>query len=153
MSTTELRRRVRRDVVRAAARDARGFTLLEVMVVIIIIGTIAGLVGVNVLNRLEESKMRAAKIQLSTLRDALDMFKMDNGFYPDSGQGLNALVAPPDVGRGVTNFRRGGYLRDNRVPFDPWGLPYNYLCDDGYIFQVWSNGPDGRPGTEDDIFP
>lgn len=146
------RDRARRDVGRAV-RDSRGFTLLEVMVVIIIIGTIAGLVGVNVLNRLEESKIRAAKIQLETLRDALDMFKMDNGFYPDTGQGLNSLVAPPEGGRTANGYRPGGYLRDSKVPFDPWGLPYNYICDDGWTFQTWSSGPDGRPGTEDDIFP
>jgi general secretion pathway protein G len=144
--------RVRREGLRAAAESRRGFTLLEVMVVIII-GTIAGLVGVNVLNRLEESKIRAAKIQLSTFRDALDMFKMDNNFYPDSAQGLNALVQPPAVGRNPAGFRPGGYLRDPQVPLDPWGMPYLYLCDDGFLFQVWSGGPDSKPGTEDDIFP
>jgi len=145
--------RKRRDALRAAAQGDRGFTLLEVMVVVIIIGTIAGLVGVNVLNRLEEAKVRAAKIQISTLRDALDMFKMDTGFYPDTAQGLNALVAPPTVGRMPANPRPGGYLRDQQLPLDPWGSPYNYICEDGYIFQVWSSGPDGRPGTEDDILP
>jgi general secretion pathway protein G len=91
---------------------------------------------------------------LATFRDALDMFKIDNGFYPDSGQGLNALVAPPSVGRQLGgSFRPGGYLRNSTLPLDPWGNPYNYVCQDGYNFQVWSSGPDGRPGTEDDIFP
>jgi general secretion pathway protein G len=152
MSKTEERNKVGRGAVRAL-RDSRGFTLLEIMVVVIIIGTIAGLVGVNVLNRLEEAKMRAAKIQLSTFRDALDMFKIDNGFYPDSGQGLMALVAAPDIGRPTRGFRPGGYLRDNKLPLDPWGNPYNYVCQDGYNFQVWSNGPSGRPGADDNIYP
>jgi len=150
---SDFQNRCRRDALRAAAQSSRGFTLLEVMVVIIIIGTIAGLVGVNVLSRLEESKIRAARIQLETLRDALDMFKMDNSFYPDTAQGLDALVAPPEVGRTVGGFRPGGYLRDSRVPLDPWGSPYNYVSEDNWTFQVWSNGPDNRPGTEDDIFP
>jgi general secretion pathway protein G len=152
MSNNEKRQALGRGA-RRAARDSRGFTLLEIMVVVIIIGTIAGLVGVNVLNRLEEAKVRAAKIQLSTFRDALDMFKIDNGFYPDSGQGLMALVAPPTTGRTATGFRSTGYLRDNKLPLDPWGNPYNYVCQDGYNFQVWSNGPSGRPGADDNIYP
>jgi len=151
--TLNYRLAARREMLRAATRDDRGFTLLEIMVVIIIIGTIAGLVGVKVLDRLEEAKIRAAKIQLATLRDALDMFKMDNGFYPDSAQGLQALVMPPQAGRTPGGFRPGGYLRDDKLPLDPWGSQYMYRCDDNYTFIVMSPGPDMRPGTEDDILP
>jgi len=148
---TDPKTKARRDLVRAAAQSQRGFTLLEIMVVLIIIGTIAGLVSVKVIDRLEEAKFRAARIQLSTLRDALDLFKLDNGFYPMTDQGLEALVNPPQIGRNAGNFRVGGYLRDDRVPLDPWGTPYAYQCDDGYFFVIWSVGPDGRPGTEDDV--
>ncbi|HPQ70005.1 MAG TPA: type II secretion system major pseudopilin GspG [bacterium] len=143
--------KARRDMIRAAARDNRGFTLLEIMVVVIIIGTIAGLVGVKVLDRLEEAKMRTTCIQISTLRDALDLFKLDNGFYPTTEQGLEALVAPPEVGRNVNSFKPGGYLRDDMVPADPWGTPYYYMSDDGYFYQIGSVGPDGKIGTADDL--
>jgi general secretion pathway protein G len=136
----DVRTRARRDLTKAAAQNARGFTLLEVMVVIVIIGIMASLVGVNVIKRLEESKIEAAEIQMATFRDALDMFKIDNGTYPDTGTGLEALAA-------------AGYLRDNRMPVDPWNRPYMYISEDGWSYQVWSNGPDGKPGTEDDAFP
>jgi len=141
----------RRDMLRAAARDNRGFTLLEIMVVVIIIGTIAGLVGVKVLDRLEEAKVRTCCIQISTLRDALDLFKLDNGFYPTTEQGLEALVVPPEVGRNVSAYKPGGYLRDDMVPADPWGSPYYYMSDDGYFYQLGSVGPDAKVNTEDDL--
>lgn len=149
----EYRAKARRDVVRAALRDDRGFTLLEIMVVVIIIGTIASLVGIKVLDRLEQARVEAAKIQMSTLRDALDLFKMDNGFYPTTDQGLDALVAPPVTGRNAGSYRLGGYLRDDRMPLDPFGSPYGYECMDGYQYFIWSRGPDGQLGTEDDITP
>lgn len=136
---TDPKNRVRREVARTVVANTRGFTLLEVMVVIVIIGIMASLVGVNVIKRLEESKIEAAEIQLSTFRDALDMFKIDNGVYPDSGTGLEALAA-------------AGYMRDNKMPVDPWNRNYLYVCEDGWTYQVWSTGPDGRPGTEDDVF-
>lgn len=145
------RAKARRDAIRAAARDHRGFTLLEIMVVVIIIGTIAGLVGVKVLDRLEEARVRTCCIQISTLRDALDLFKLDNGFYPTTEQGLEALVAPPEVGRNMRAYKPGGYLRDDMVPVDPWGTPYFYGSDDGYFYQIGSVGPDGRPNTDDDL--
>ncbi|MDP8222166.1 MAG: type II secretion system major pseudopilin GspG [Candidatus Lernaella stagnicola] len=129
----------RREQWSALAQNSRGFTLLEVMVVIVIIGIMASLVGINVIKRLEESRIEATQIQLATFRDALDMFKIDNGTYPDSGIGLEAVAA-------------GGYLRDNRMPPDPWNHPYLYVSEDGWTYTVWSTGPDGRPGTDDDVF-
>lgn len=131
-------------------RDARGFTLIEIMVVVIIIGTIAGLVGVRVFDRLEQAKMEAAKTQMSSMKSALDLFKLDNGFYPLTQQGLQALVVPPQTGRMVGNFRIGGYLNSDEVPPDPWDNPYGYVSD-GMVYQIWSNGPDGREQTPDDI--
>ncbi len=124
-----------------------GFTLLEIMVVVIIIGTIAGLVGVKVLDRLEQARMEASMAQMSSIKSALDLFKMDNGFYPTTDIGLMALVAPrPDaMGAGVS-----GYLNSDMVPVDPWNRPYGYVSD-GYAFTVWSNGPDGVPQSQDDI--
>jgi general secretion pathway protein G len=139
--------------MREALRQQQGFTLLEIMVVVIIIGTLAGLVGIKVLDRLEQARVAAAKVEMSTLRDALDLFKMDNGFYPTSDQGLAALVSMPQGGRNAANYRPGGYLRDDKLPVDPWGDPYLYQCDDGYFYTIMSMGPDSKPGTPDDITP
>ena len=131
-------------------RDARGFTLIEVMVVVIIIGTIAGLVGVRVFNSLSKAKVEAAKTQMSSFKSALDLFKLDNGFYPLTQQGLESLVLPPTDGRVPGGFRDGGYLNADTVPLDPWGRPYGYVCD-GTMYQIWSTGEDGRDQTGDDI--
>lgn len=131
-------------------KKQKGFTLLEILVVLIIIGTIAALVSIRVLNRLEESRIRAAKIQMSSIKQALDLFRLDNGFYPTTEQGLDALVRMPEVGRIPENYRPGGYLNSTEVPADPWGHPYQYISD-GYAYQIWSMGPDGKNGTEDDI--
>jgi general secretion pathway protein G len=127
-----------------------GFTLLEIMVVVIIIGTIAGLVGVKVLDRLEQSREQAAIAQMASIKQALDLFKLDNGFYPLTNQGLEALVIPPDAGRMAGSYRTGGYLNSDTVPMDPWGNPYGFMSD-GMLFQVWSIGQDGRDQTGDDI--
>ena len=130
--------------------DARGFTLIEVMVVVIIIGTIAGLVGVRVFNSLSKAKVEAAKTQMSSFKSALDLFKLDNGFYPLTQQGLEALVVPPSDGRIPGGFRDGGYLNSDNVPLDPWGRPYGFVSD-GAMYQIWSTGEDGRDQTGDDV--
>ena len=126
-----------------------GMTLIEIMVVVIILGTIASLVAVNVMDRLEQAKFETAKIQMSNLKQALDLFKLDNGFYPETQQGLNALVNPPATGRQTNRYRPAGYLKDD-VPLDPWSSPYGYISD-GYNFQIFSVGPDGQANTGDDI--
>ena len=131
-------------------RNASGFTLIEIMVVVIIIGTIAGLVGVKVFDRLEQAKIEASITQMSSFKSALDLFKLDNGFYPITGQGLESLVAPPNDGRIAGGFRTGGYLNADMVPLDPWNNPYGFVSD-GTIYQIWSMGPDGRDQSGDDI--
>jgi general secretion pathway protein G len=124
---------------------SRGFTLLEIMVVVIIIGTIASLVGVKVLDRLEQSRVEASKAQMSSIKSGLDLFKMDNGFYPPTDIGLQALV-----GAGTGRFSGKGYLNSDTVPLDPWQVPYGYVSD-GNVFTIWSSGPDRTPQTQDDI--
>ena len=142
MSLVKLSRPVRRRRHGATG----GFTLLEIMVVVIIIGTIAGLVGVKVLQRLEEARVNAAKAQMASIKSGLDLFKMDNGFYPPTDIGLAALVT------GGMHMQVGskGYLDADTVPLDPWQMPYGYVSD-GNVFTVWSNGPDRTPQTQDDI--
>ena len=126
-----------------------GLTLIEIMVVVIILGTIASLVAVNVMGQLEKANIETTRVQMQTFKQALDLFKMDNGFYPETEQGLQALVMPPATGRQPRRYNPSGYLQ-GEVPLDPWGQPYGYASQ-GYSFQVFSAGPDGQLGTGDDI--
>ena len=105
---------------RTRRRGERGFTLVEILVVITIIGLIMGLVGPRVLNYLTESKAKAAKIQIESFASALDLFFLDSGRYPSGSEGLTALVQRP----GSISGWNGPYLKGGLVPADPWGNPY-----------------------------
>src|SRR5436309_10737528 len=108
--------------IRAALRGQRGFTLVELLVVITIIALIMGIVGPRVLNYLTESKAKAAKIQIESFSSALDLFFLDTGRYPNGSEGLAALVQRP----GNVAGWNGPYLKGAAVPPDPWGNPYIY---------------------------
>ena len=127
-------------------RDRRaeaGFTLVEILVVITIIGLIMGLVGPRVLTYLSDSKAKAAGIQIQSLSSALDLYYLDSGRYPTSSEGLSALVQRPG---GVATWN-GPYLKGNVVPNDPWGRPYVYkVPGQNAPFEIVSLGPDGREG-------
>jgi general secretion pathway protein G len=128
--------------LRAAGRRA-GFTLVEMLVVLAIIGSIVGLVGPRVLNYLSESKVKTAQIQMENLASALDLFYLDAGRYPSSEEGLNALVQRPP---GVTSWS-GPYLKSTGLPKDPWGHPYLYRSPgQNGPYDVGSLGPEGREG-------
>jgi general secretion pathway protein G len=128
---------------RADRRSQRGFTLVEILVVITIIGLIMALVGPRVLNYLSESKVKTAKIQIQSLTSALDLFYLDAGRYPSSAEGLTALVQP--VG-GVASWN-GPYLKGGNLPLDPWGKPYVYRSPGEHgAYDVVSLGSDGREG-------
>ena len=129
----------------------RGFTLIELMVVIVILGILAGLIVPRIMSRPEEAKRIKAKMQIQSLETALKLYKLDNGFYPDTEQGLNALVVIPEYGRVPQNWRTGGYLEKGRLPKDPWGNDFVYLSPGtNSEFDIISYGADGVAGGEEE---
>jgi len=125
-------------------RLEEGFTLIEVLVVITIIGLMMGLVGPRVLNYLAESKVKAAKIQVQSFASALDLFYLDAGRYPTSSEGLTLLVR--SGGSSVAAWN-GPYLKGGNVPNDPWGKPYVYRSPGQHgAYDVLSYGADGQEG-------
>jgi general secretion pathway protein G len=137
--------RGRRKLRPTVRRDGEGgFTLVEMLVVITIIGLIIGLVGPRVLGYLSESKVKAAKIQIESFSAALDLFYLDNGRYPAGNEGLAALVQRP-ASAGAWN---GPYLKTGAVPTDPWGHPYVYkVPGDHAAYEIASYGPAGIDGA------
>jgi general secretion pathway protein G len=128
-----------------------GFSLIELMVVIMIMGLLTTLVVVNIRSAPDEAKVEIAKSQIRAFEDALHRFRMDNGFYPDTEQGLEALVKKPETGRQPNNWRSGGYLDRNIVPDDPWGNPYIYISPGMHrsdFVDIYSYGANGREGGE-----
>nr|WP_315255384.1 type II secretion system major pseudopilin GspG [uncultured Duganella sp.] len=131
-------------------RAQRGFTLIEIMVVVVIMGVLAALVVPKLLNRAGESKIAAAKVDIATIMQALKLYKLDNQRYPTTEQGLQALIEKPTGGPAANGWKTGGYVE--KMPKDPWGNPYQYLSPGikGEI-DVFSYGADGQPGgTGDD---
>jgi len=131
-------------------KRVKGFTLIEIMVVVIILGLLAGLVLPRILGQEERARVEAAKVQIRALESALDAFKLDNGFYPSTDQGLDALIKKPETGRVSTKWREGGYLKPARIPKDPWGNDYMYVSPggEGREYEIVSYGADGQPGGE-----
>ena len=130
----------------------KGFTLLELLVVLIILGTLAGYVTYRYMESPKKAKIVRAQADIAALEGALKMFKLHNGFYPTTEQGLQALVVKPETGRAAKNWQEGGYMEKGRVPKDPWGNDYKYLSPGVHNpdFDLWSMGPDGEDGGEGD---
>ena len=130
-------------------KNARGFTLIEIMVVIVILSMLAILVGPKIIGRTDDAKIADAKIQIKNLETALKLYKLDNGVYPGTEQGLQALVEKPAAGVIPKNYREGGYLENKDVPKDPWDNDYLYLSPGEYgDFDLYSLGADGVRGGE-----
>lgn len=126
-------------------RGQRAFTLLEIMVVMVIIAILAAMIVPKVISRPDEARVIAAKQDIATIMQALRLYRLDNGMYPTTDQGLEALVKRPTTPPIPPNWRRGGYLE--RLPMDPWGHPYQYLNPGVHgRIDVFSYGADGEPG-------
>lgn len=126
-----------------------GFTLIELMVVVIILGILAGLVVPRIMERPGEAKQTKAKIQIESLETAIMLYKLDSGRYPDTEQGLEALVQIPETGIIPTKWRQGGYLEKGRLPQDPWGNSFVYLSPGTHgDYDIISYGANGVPGGE-----
>ncbi|PYO64434.1 MAG: type II secretion system protein GspG [Gemmatimonadetes bacterium] len=129
----------------------RGFTLIEILVVIIVLGLLAALVGPRILGRVSEAKSATARTQIELLGLALDNYRLDNGMYPTSEQGLGALQEKPTREPIPLNWR-GPYLR-KALPLDPWGRPYLYMSPGEHNpsgYDLSTLGRDGQPGGEDE---
>lgn len=124
-----------------------GFTLLEVMVVIVILGVLASLVVPNLLGNKEKADRQKAISDIVALENALDMFRLDTGVYPTTEQGLEALIRPPAMMAEARFYRKGGYIK--RLPVDPWGNNYQYLSPgEKGDFDIYSFGMDGQENGE-----
>jgi general secretion pathway protein G len=132
----------------AQVRNNAGFTLIEIMAVVLIIGLLSTIVGVSIFAQVDKGRITATSVQISNLESVLELYRMDSARYPTTEQGLDALVNEPDDAR---NYPPGGYLQKKRVPEDPWGNPYEYEQpgqNNPESYDLWSFGGDGNPGGD-----
>jgi general secretion pathway protein G len=135
----------------------RGFTLIEIMAVVLIIGLLAGIVGTVVVNQIDQARTQTAQAQIKQLESALTFYQMDNGRFPTTEQGLHALVEKPTGAPEPRNYRPGGYLQGGVVPNDPWSAPYQYAAPgqhNPHAFDLWTLGADGArrgDGSDQDV--
>ena len=132
--------------MRTRLRNQDGFTLIEIMVVIMIIGLLALMVVPRLRGVADRAKTTKAQADIQELKQALDRYYLDNGSYPTTDQGLNALITLPTTGRPVNNYEQGGYIE--KLPSDPWGNQYFYQSD-GNTYALKSFGPDGVQSADD----
>ena len=132
-------------------KKRQGFTLIEIMAVVLIMGLLAGIVGTVVIGQIGTARTQTSKAQIKQLESALTFYQMDNGRFPTSEQGLSALVDQPSAGPEARNWRPGGYIQGGVVPTDPWGDDYQYEypgSENEHSFDIWTFGADGQAGGE-----
>ncbi len=136
--------------MKTLSHSQRGFSLIEVMVVLLIIGIMASMVAPQILGNQEEAQLKKAAVDIQQLEGAMEMYKLRNNSFPTTEQGLESLVSAPSIEPIPRNYPEGGFIR--RLPDDPWGNPYQLLSPGEMgMVDIFTNGPDGEPGTEDDI--
>jgi general secretion pathway protein G len=126
-----------------------GFSLIELMIVIIILGLLASLVMPNIMGKSEEAKQKLVCIQMKNIGETLKLFKLDNGTYPETEEGLEALVSNPDPDR-YPNYSKSGYFENGKIPKDSWQSPFIYLTTEEGKFDLISLGADRKEGGEGD---
>lgn len=130
-------------------RRRTGFTLIEIMAVVLIIGLLTAIVGTAIFGQIDRANVTTARTQIKQIEAALDFYRMDNGRYPTTEQGLDALVNQPTIEPVPRHYRPEGYLQGGRVPPDPWGAAYEYESPgthNAYGVDIWSFGADSQPG-------
>jgi len=135
--------------------NRKGFTLLEIIVVVFILSILVALVAPRIIGHTDDARVTDAKLQIRNFETALKLYKLDNGFYPETQQGLDALIQKPTSGRLPVKYREGGYLEQKKIPADPWNNPYLYVCPglhgDIDIVSYGADGKEGGDGTDADI--
>jgi general secretion pathway protein G len=135
----------------ACQRRRHGFTLIEIMAVVVIIGLLISIVGVAVSGQMDRARMSTTRGQIDSLEQALGLYRLDNGRFPTTDQGLEALVGAPTSGPPARNYNPAGYLDKKRVPTDAWGMPFQYEQPGSFnpeAFDLWSLGADSAPGGD-----
>lgn len=127
-------------------RKMQGFTLIEVMVVVVILGILAAIIVPKIMSRPEQARLVKVKQDILAIQSALDLYKLDNSTYPTTDQGLQALVVKPSSSPIPRNWKSDGYLQD--VPVDPWGESYQYMNDNEKV-RIFSYGPKGKEGNSE----
>lgn len=135
---------------RKTLRNNKGFTLIEILVVVIILSILVAVVAPRILERPEQAKRTAASIQIRNIEGAIKLFYLDNGFYPTTEQGLDALVEKPTTGKIPKKYKDGGYLEGGKVPLDPWDSAFIYLSPGVHNreYDIESFGADSEDGGE-----
>lgn len=127
-------------------RSATGFTLIEVMVVVVILGILAAIIVPKIMSRPEQARMVKVKQDILSIQSALDLYKLDNSIYPSTDQGLQALVTKPTTPPVPRSWKSEGYLQE--VPVDPWGETYQYMNDNEKV-RIFSYGPKGKDSNSE----
>jgi general secretion pathway protein G len=131
---------------REISRKQRGFTLVEVMVVVVILGILAAIIVPKIMSRPEQARIVKAKQDILAIQSAMDLYKLDNGTYPTTDQGLEALVTKPTSNPQPRNWKSDGYLQ--KLPVDPWGEDYQYLNENEKL-KIFTYGPKGKEGNSE----
>jgi len=129
-----------------------GFTLIEIMAVVVIIGLLSSVVGFAVFQQIDKARVVAVRAQIDRIESSLELYNMDNGRFPTSEQGLDALIEAPTSAPEPINYQAGGYIKGGQLPVDSWGNEYEYESpgtNNSNSYDIWSYGKDGTPGGEE----